>query len=359
MRIKRGEVYYADLSPVVGSEQGGVRPVLIIQNDVGNNHSPTVIVSPMTTKAKNGIPTHVKISTHCGIREDSVIMLEQIRTIDKTRLQNFICCLPDDVMSKVDKAMEISLALYKEETHSEKEDTMSELQIFNNEEFGEIRTVVENGEPMFCLSDVCKALELTQPSKVRERLSEKGVNSIPTLTKGGTQNLLYINEANLYKTIFQSRKESAERFSDWVAGEVLPQIRKNGYYQQKPMTIPEQIKLLAQGNVELEKKVYEVDKRIDTLEQDMPLYGCEIDEVQAHVRRKGVKVLGGKQSEAYKDASIRGSIYSDIYRELKRQFGLVTSYKSIKRKYMADIHELIDCYEPPIVLAEQIDVANT
>lgn len=107
---------------------------------------------------------------------------------------------------------------------------MSELQIFKNEEFGEIRTATINNEPMFCLADICRILELSQPSKVKERLLEKGVRSIPTLTNGGTQNLLYVNESNLYKTIFQSRKESAERFSDWVTSEVLPSIRKHGIY---------------------------------------------------------------------------------------------------------------------------------
>lgn len=80
---------------------------------------------------------------------------------------------------------------------------MNELQIYNNEEFGDIRTVTIDNEPMFCLSDVCKALGLTQPSKVKDRLNAKGVSSIPTLTAGGEQKLLYINESNLYKTIFQ------------------------------------------------------------------------------------------------------------------------------------------------------------
>lgn len=107
---------------------------------------------------------------------------------------------------------------------------MDNIQIFQNSEFGEIRTIIKDNEPMFCLTDVCKALGLTQPSKVKERLNEKGVNSIPTLTAGGEQKLLYINESNLYKTIFQSRKESAERFTDWVTGEVLPSIRKHGIY---------------------------------------------------------------------------------------------------------------------------------
>lgn len=109
-------------------------------------------------------------------------------------------------------------------------EVMQELQIFNNEEFGEVRTVVIDNEPMFCLSDICKALNLSQPSKVKERLNEKGVNSIPTLTAGGTQQMLYINESNLYKAIFQSRKESAERFTDWVTSEVLPTLRKTGTY---------------------------------------------------------------------------------------------------------------------------------
>ena len=107
---------------------------------------------------------------------------------------------------------------------------MNKLQIFSSEEFGEIRTAVVNNEPMFCLSDICKSLGLSQPSKVKERLNEKGVRTIPTLTSGGEQNLLYINEPNLYKAIFQSRKESAEHFTEWVTSEVLPSIRKNGGY---------------------------------------------------------------------------------------------------------------------------------
>lgn len=107
---------------------------------------------------------------------------------------------------------------------------MEELRIFNSEEFGQIRTVVIDNEPWLCLADICKALELTQPSKVKERLKEKGVRSIPTLTNGGTQNLLYVDEGNLYKTIFQSRKESAEKFSDWVTSDVLPSIRAHGIY---------------------------------------------------------------------------------------------------------------------------------
>lgn len=104
------------------------------------------------------------------------------------------------------------------------------LNIFSNKEFGEIRIAMINGEPWFCLVDICRALELTNPAMVKSRLNEKGINSIDTLTKGGMQHLLYVNEPNLYKTIFQSRKESAERFTDWVTSDVLPSIRKTGSY---------------------------------------------------------------------------------------------------------------------------------
>ena len=113
MQIRRGDIYYADLSPVVGSEQGGVRPVLVIQNDVGNRHSPTVICAAITSRMnKAKLPTHVELSTRqCQIVRDSVILLEQLRTIDKVRLKDKICHLDSEIMEKVGKALRISLEL--------------------------------------------------------------------------------------------------------------------------------------------------------------------------------------------------------------------------------------------------------
>ena len=112
--IKRGFFYYADLSPVVGSEQGGVRPVLIIQNDIGNKYSPTVIVAAITSQInKAKLPTHIEISAHeYGLNKDSVILLEQIRTIDKKRLREKIGCLDTNMMLKVDNSLQISLGLF-------------------------------------------------------------------------------------------------------------------------------------------------------------------------------------------------------------------------------------------------------
>ncbi|MFT8363362.1 MAG: type II toxin-antitoxin system PemK/MazF family toxin [Sporolactobacillus sp.] len=113
MIVKRGDVYFADLSPVVGSEQGGVRPVLVIQNDIGNRFSPTVVVAAITAQIQKAkLPTHVEIDAkRYGFDRDSVILLEQIRTIDKQRLTDKITHLDEEMMGRVNKAIQISLSL--------------------------------------------------------------------------------------------------------------------------------------------------------------------------------------------------------------------------------------------------------
>ena len=113
MTVKRGDIYYADLSPVVGSEQGGVRPVLIVQNDLGNKFSPTVIAAAITSqKDKSRLPTHIELNAlNCGLAKDSVVLLEQIRTIDKRRLKEHMGRLDDGSMASIDKALSISFGL--------------------------------------------------------------------------------------------------------------------------------------------------------------------------------------------------------------------------------------------------------
>lgn len=111
--VKRGEIYYADLSPVVGSEQGGIRPVLIVQNDVGNKYSPTVIAAAITSQMnKAKLPTHVELNESTGLQKNSVLLLEQLRTIDKTRLGTRVGSLNRETMSKVDSALMVSLGFF-------------------------------------------------------------------------------------------------------------------------------------------------------------------------------------------------------------------------------------------------------
>nr|DAP33765.1 MAG TPA: regulatory protein [Caudoviricetes sp.]DAU31387.1 MAG TPA: regulatory protein [Caudoviricetes sp.] len=133
---------------------------------------------------------------------------------------------------------------------------------------------------------------------------------------------------------------------------------------QKPRTALEQIALLAQGALELEEKVDSVEQEVYSIKNDMPLFGAESDELSAHVKRKGVEMLGGKKSEAYKDNKVRQTVYRDIYSQLKREFGIyddegkTKSYKALKRKDLADAHEFIDCYTLPSYLQDVITNCN-
>ena len=114
MIVKRGDIYYADLSPVIGSEQGGIRPVLVVQNDVGNKYSPTVIAAAITSQINEAkLPTHIEVNAQMyGLSKDSVILLEQVRTIDKKRLKEKIGRLDDELMNKVNEAISISFGLF-------------------------------------------------------------------------------------------------------------------------------------------------------------------------------------------------------------------------------------------------------
>lgn len=113
MNIKRGDIYYADLMPVVGSEQGGTRPVLIIQNDIGNRHSPTVIAAAITNRCgKKSLPTHIRLEdSHCGLEQESTVLLEQVRTIDRARLKEYIGRAGRATMQDVDHAIAVSFGL--------------------------------------------------------------------------------------------------------------------------------------------------------------------------------------------------------------------------------------------------------
>lgn len=150
----------------------------------------------------------------------------------------------------------------------------NKVEIFENEDFGCVRTVTANNEPFFCLTDICKALEISQPSKVKDRLKQKGVRTIPTLTSGGTQGLLYINESNLYKTVFQSRKKSAEQFTDWITEEVIPSIRKTGSFNVGQPTPVDRTQLFATAVLEAHKMIEEqnvlIEKQTTVIEELKP-----------------------------------------------------------------------------------------
>lgn len=140
---------------------------------------------------------------------------------------------------------------------------MNDLTVFQNPEFGELRTAEQNEETWFCLADVCKPLGL-QARDVRKRLKAEGVVTINTPTNSGVQGMLYVTEGNLYRAIFQSHKPEADRFTDWVTAEVLPSIRKTGRYENRPMTVAENLAAQAQLLVEQEKRIERIEQRVET-----------------------------------------------------------------------------------------------
>lgn len=237
---------------------------------------------------------------------------------------------------------------------------MNELQIFNSEEFGEIRTVTIDNEPWFVGKDVAEALNYNEPHKAVQRHVEEDDRMKHPITdsSGRVQDTWLISESGLYALIFGSKLESAKRFKRWVTSEVLPTIRKTGQYQMPNMSA--ELKAIIMHD----EKIIKIENRMDKLEFDIPLYGSEADEISGHVKRKGVSVLGGKKTEAYKDSNIRSKVYRDIYDQIKREFGIYSddgklkSYKALKHKYIYEAHECIDAYEVPIYLKEMIDNAN-
>lgn len=234
---------------------------------------------------------------------------------------------------------------------------MYDIQIFNNPEFGDIRTVTIDGEPWFVGRDIATKLGYAKP----ENAIPKWCDSEDTLkwgipSNGGEQQTLVINESGLYALIFGSKLKSAKKFKKWVTSEVLPSIRKTGGYRV-PQTIPEQIQLLAQGNVELNKRVDDIQLELQSLKMDLPILPIEADRITEAVKKRGIAILRGKQSNAYNDRNLRQKLYNNLYANLKYNFG-VRSYKSIKRSQCDKAIEVIQRYEPPFFLAEQIETVN-
>lgn len=330
--MKRGQVYYADLNPVTGSEQGGVRPCLIIQNDMGNTHSPTIIIATMTTQSKNKLPTHVSVSEddYC-LNINTTILLEQLRTIDKRRLRDFVGRLSNSTMQKVDEALHISLALNKER----KEETeLNELQIFEKEDFGRIRTIMLEDEPWFVASDVCKALGLTNPTVAVQRLDddERAKFNLGVHDSDGTN---CVNEYGLYNLILASRKKEAKDFKRWITHEVIPQIRQTGGYQKK--LSPQEMMRIQLGMID------DHENRIVNLENNMTIDYGQQRVLEDTVNKTVIDALGGKGSCAYKEVGRK--VFAECNRDLKHYFD-VNARNNVPKKRFDEAVEYARNWKP-------------
>lgn len=219
-----------------------------------------------------------------------------------------------------------------------------------------------NGEKVVYGSELHEVLEVK--SKFADWIKNR-LNDCDAAEKEDFETFSKILEKGRPTVEYIVKLDTAKEMAMLERNEKGKQVRKyfiaveKKYNRMKvPMTVPEQIQLLAMGNVELNQKVDNLDKKIDRLELDLPILGIEIDRITSAAKKKGVECLGGKNSEAYQDKSLRGKVYNDIYRELKRQFG-VSTYKAIKRSQCDTAVSIIGEYQLPYVLLEQVQFKNS
>lgn len=239
---------------------------------------------------------------------------------------------------------------------------MNDIQTFNSPIFGSLRTVIIKGKEYFYGMDIATDLMYKRPRKAiidhcKGVLSQDGSvlsqDAEPIIPEGDVYRLIIkAGQQGNSKEI----KEKADELEKWIFDDILPTLRKKGSYSV-PQTIPEQIQLLAQGHVELNKRVDNMQTEIEELKNDLPILPIEADRITEAVKKKGVAVLGGKRSMAYNNRGLRQKLYNNLYANLKYNFG-VKSYKSIKRCQCEKAIEIIQRYEPPFFLAEMIDNEN-
>ena len=242
---------------------------------------------------------------------------------------------------------------------------MNQVQVFQNQDFGQIRTVIINNEPWFVAKDIsdklgyAKTFSMTKQIDEEDRMIFDTSSQVDANFNSKTRSIGVINESGLYSAIMGSKLPNAKKFKRWVTSEVLPQIRKTGSYDrnQLPQTTDGKIALLAQGHVELKEEINSVRKDLEALKMDLPVLPIEADKITIAAKKRGVDVMGGKSSPAYNDRGTRQRVYNSIYANLKYNFG-VRSYKSIKRCQVDKAIEIINQYQPPFFLKEQINGLN-
>lgn len=236
---------------------------------------------------------------------------------------------------------------------------MREINVFNSEEFGDIRAIEIDNEPWFAGKDVAEALGYSNTrDALATHVSDEDKNTVVISDgKRGNPNQTVINESGLYALIFGSKLESAKRFKHWVTSEVLPAIRKTGNYKI-PMTIEEQLQIVAKGTLEVKEEIKRVDNDLQNFKEDMPLLALECQRITRAKNQKVVPLMGGKKAPAYKNKSLMHKVYSDVDAQLRREFG-VNTYKAIKRSQCDLAVKIIEDYVLPMYLKEEIDAENS
>ncbi|ADZ84498.1 MULTISPECIES: ORF6C domain-containing protein [Cellulosilyticum] len=241
---------------------------------------------------------------------------------------------------------------------------MQELMIFEGKQ---VEVFEFQGKVLFNPKHVAECLGIKNVNDNISRMNENqviklknsdiGKTDIRKLNNAGEN---FLTESGVYKLIFKSHKEEAERFQDWVTDVVLTSIRKTGTYStgQKPTSAMEELRMHYRALEEHSQEIQEVKAEVADLKDNMPLFNVECKEIQSLVKKTGTKVLGGYKSNAYNDNSLRGKVYSDIQKQLRREFG-VEKYEAIKRSQFDVAKQIVDEYKAPTVLIQEINLLNS
>lgn len=336
----RGDVYYVDLSPIFGSEQGGCRPCVILQNDTGNKHSGTTIVAPMTTQTKKRLPVHIPISSNDRIlHPQTIILIEQIRVVDKARFGNFVCRLSEETMEKVDRAIKISLALHKEERSEEE---MNEIIVINNHE---LKTKEYNGQRVVTFKDVDTVHERVDGTANKRFLDNKKhfiegedffVVSNSEIRK--SQLIPVSNNDYMDKTLITESGYLmlVKSFTDDLAWEVQRKLVKSYFNKKKQLTVQEMMR-------EQLGMIDGHEERIKALEDTMTIDHGQQRVLERTVNKAVIDVLGGNQSNAYHEISRK--VFAECNRDLKNHFH-VNSRDDVPRKDYEQAIEYAKSWRP-------------
>lgn len=352
MRIERGDMYYILCEKTEGSEQKGKRPAVVVSNDTGNAYAPIIEVVFLTTNTKRWLPTHVEIKSSSA---RSKALCEQVTTVDKKRVSDYVGKVTKREMEEIEKAIKISLAIEERE-----EEKMEELIKIGKQK---IQVKEYKGQRVVTFKDVELVHERPEGTANkrfldnRKRFLEGEDYFVVSNSEIRKSRLFPISDNDYMDKVLlteQGYLMLVKSFTDDLAWEVQRSLVKNYFTKGKQKSA---IEIIQEAVLEVNGKIESVNEDLQKFKEDLPILGVEESRITSTVRRKGVNCLGGKESNAYKDSSIRSKVYSDIYGELKRQFG-VASYKAIKRSQCELAIRLIENYELPLSLKEQVENCN-
>lgn len=344
--MKRGQVYYAELNPTVGSEQGGVRPCLIIQNNYGNLHSKTVIVSPMTTQRKTNLPTHVSVSEedYC-LDINTVILLEQLRTIDKSRIENFVGRLSDGTMQKVDEALRISLALNKERKEETK---LHELIHVGN---ADISVKEYNGQRVVTFKDIDDVHGRPDGTANKRFLDNKKrfVEGEDFFKVSNSEirksHIIPISDNDFMDKILVTESGYlmlVKSFTDDIAWDIQRQL-VNSYFRAKKLSQVEMMRIQL-GMIDEDRKwLKDHESRLENLENTSTIDHRQQRVLENTVNKTVISVLGGKESNAYKE--IGRKVFAECNRDLKNYFK-VGSRDDVPKLHYEDALKYAENWKP-------------